>query len=140
MVGDAHKNDRETKQREHQMKRLKRAGVRSESLVFSDEFPLLGNPECRDVEPEQTAVFLRTGAPGKITEAYIRERMAKRRQFPIQDRDDPGFAWVEHHVADAKIAVRDGDSPVVRGQVLREPFRHGVERRIGSRWRLRPLT
>ena len=81
----------------------------------------LGGSPGGQIEAEDSAIFGWRGMPGHAAEAKIGERMAERRQFPVENGDDARFGWMKQHVAEAEIAMGDGNGAVVVRQVSRQP-------------------
>ena len=79
--------------------------------------------------------------PGEAAEGEVGERMAERREFPIENADDLRCRRRDHKVAEPEIAVRDRHGIVARRHVTVEPgcdLVQGRDRAGGGR--RRPLA
>ena len=79
------------------------------------EIPLFRQTQTGSVQPENAAIFVRRGVPGQDAEAEIGERMAQRRQLPVQDGDHERLRRVKQHVAEAEMAMRDAGIAIGTG-------------------------
>src|SRR5688572_30652237 len=65
--------------------------------------------------------------PGYAAETEVGKRMAERGQLPVEDRHHLRPGRMEKHVAEAEIAVGNGETPIVLGLVVLHPCSDAVE-------------
>ncbi len=77
------------------------------------------------VKPADAAERRVRNVPRHAVVAEVRERMAQRRQFPVEHGNDPRLGGMKHEVVQAVVAVNDGHAQLVPGagwNVCRQPF------------------
>ena len=92
-----------------------RTGVPA-GVVVRQALRLQRNAECRKVAAGQPAVLGRAAAPADHAELQVGHRTADGGQLPVQHGDYARLRGMEHHVADAEVAVHQRDGAVIRRQ------------------------
>ncbi len=106
--------------------------------VARDVLRFVGNPERAQVEPRNAAKALGRDVPSHAVIREIRERIAERRQFPVEHREHARRVRVEDQVVEPIVAVHDRHARVAPGfgaQMLRQPIDQPAHRidRLGFR-------
>ena len=86
-------------------------------------------PSSCQRQAEQAAVLVGRHAPGLAVERDVDQRMAERRQLPVEHADHARLGGMEHHVADAEVAVAQRLQLAV-GHALGQPRDDAIERRV----------
>ena len=88
----------------------------------------VGNAERREVHAREPAAVRAFGhAPRHAVIGEVGERMAERRELPVEHREDARLGRMEDHVVDAIVAVHDRGL-VARRHVRRQPLDQVVHR------------
>ena len=80
------------------------------------------------VDAAEAAIPARWEPPLHALVGEVRERMAERRQLPVEDREQARRIEVEDHVVDAPVAMHERDAAVVGGGNLSAS--HAIRRSI----------
>ena len=102
--------------------------------VRGDVLGLRRDAERREVEPGDAAELLRRDVPAHAVVGEVGERMAERRELPVEYREDPRLGRMEHQVVEAIVAVDDHRLVAGRDRA-RQPFDQAVHLRdrVGRR-------
>ena len=74
----------------------------------------VGNAQRRTIQSSQSGERRIARQAQRHAEiAEVRERVAQRRQFPVDDGDHARLFWMEHQVVDAEVAVRQRNHAIV---------------------------
>ncbi len=97
-------------------------------------------PSAAQVEPGDAAELARRNVPAHAVIGEVGERMAERRQLPVENGEDPRLGRMEDRVVETVVAVHDRGL-VARRDVLRQPgdqvvhrFDRSRSRRPGTAW------
>ena len=105
------------------------------AAVGLHELVLLRNAERAPVEVAHAPVFARGGVEQDAEIGEVGERVAERRQLPVEHGGDARLGRVEHDIADPEIAVRHARLVAV-GHARRQPVHQPVHFRDLARRRL----
>ena len=96
-------------------------GATGVQVVMAQVLRLRWDAQRRQVQAPQATIFSGQRVVGDAVERHVGQRMAQRREFPVQHAHHMRLARVEHQVAQAVVAVADRGLCLL-GNMRRKPF------------------
>src|SRR5260221_4276798 len=135
---DTFQNDGDAEEREGKVELGDAVLAAGALAIGTDIFILARDAQRIEVVAEQPLIVIRRDVVADAVVGEIGERVAERRQLPIENADHPRLVRVKDHVVEPEIAVTNGGLVAGRN-MLQEPFGQTADPPIFARLRGLPL-